>query len=122
MRIGDHSHAGLFGTHFLAPHPSESQKEALLGRVTVDLLPLLSGLVLGDHAFRSDHSHAGLFGTHFLAPHPSESQKEALLGRVTVDLLPLLSGLVLGDHAFERTQRDARATVVSRVLTQREPA
>src|SRR5215469_13701966 len=49
VRIRQHPHAQNLGTALLAPDPSESQEEPLLRRVTVDLLPLFSSLVGGDH-------------------------------------------------------------------------
>ena len=44
------------GRMLLAPHASESQKEPLLGRVAVDLLPFFPGLVVGDHALKCGQS------------------------------------------------------------------
>src|SRR5580693_7110167 len=57
--IRDYPDARLLGTHFLTPYPPESQEEALLGSVTVDLLTLLPGLVIGDHALERHQGNAG---------------------------------------------------------------
>src|SRR5258708_13659557 len=56
--IGGDLHASVFGTPFFAPHPTESQKETLLGCVAVDLLAFPAGLVVGNHVLERPQGDA----------------------------------------------------------------
>src|SRR5881394_352554 len=62
------------------------------------------------------------FGTSLFAPHPPEAQEESLFWRVAVDLFPRLAGLICRNHFPQRYQSDPRASIVRRVLSQRQPA
>src|ERR1700693_4940674 len=96
MRIGDHPYAGLLGTNFLAPHPSESQEEALLWRVAVDLLTLFPSFVGGDHALerRQGDARAAIVGS-VLAQCKTAVQLEVVYGNEVRVLVRHATGALL---------------------------
>src|SRR5258708_36505339 len=56
MRIGKHSGARHLRTSLLAPHPCESQEEALFRSEAVDLASFFAGLVIGNHMLKRHQS------------------------------------------------------------------
>src|ERR1700731_1308115 len=52
VRIGKHPQPRNLRTPFLAPYSPESQEEALLRRVAIDLLAFLSSLIVGNHVLK----------------------------------------------------------------------
>src|SRR5579864_5648745 len=59
MWIGADLHAQEFRPLLFAPAAAESEEEALFGRVAVDALPFLAGLIVGDHVLEGHERDAG---------------------------------------------------------------
>src|ERR1700722_15474279 len=59
MGIGEHSGTRGFGSLLFTPDAGESQEEALLGSVSVDLLSFFPCLIIGDHVLERHQCDAG---------------------------------------------------------------
>src|SRR5437588_3992432 len=68
------------------------------------------------------HESPLIFRASLLAPHAAESQEESLLRSIAVDLLAHFSGFVGGNHLPQCHQSDARAAIVSGILSKCEPS